>query len=142
MAVNINVLDEDGLWEVRRQRVLFTNHDLIRNLCGTGVPLPEDTTELHTYMSKVELGLYLMGWRIQSEPALSGGHGAPFYVTTDEFTPLFTLGGAVGMDTLMWRSAAHWASSSYRLRKKIQAYTVLTDYEKEFLTFYQEFLLP
>lgn len=136
------IMDEAGFKAVEIQRALYTNPEFVRHLCYDICTEPP-YDKYSVYARRLDSGLYLMGWRIEQAPD-TYKTWENMYITSDEMTPFYSVGGAVGADHIMWRSAAAWAKRVnfiYRSTKAFRKNPYTSD-PNEFLNFYEEYLLP
>ena len=135
------VIDEEGYKYVRMQRALYTNPEFVVVLCNDICTVPP-YDRYGAYTERLDVGLYLMGWRIEPATVDFKIENRQF-ITSDEMTPGILFGGAVGVDNIMWRSAAAWAKRVNAIYKKSKIYPVsINEIDKQFLEFYEEYLLP
>jgi hypothetical protein len=134
-------IDNDGLKTVQLQRALYTNREFMQTLCED-ICAPPIYERYGEYTERLDSGLYLIGWRIQVAPA-DYKTGERQYITCDEMTPYVFTGGAVGIDHIMWRSAAAWARRVHWMYMKEKPSTISsTGIKRDFIAFYEEYLLP
>jgi hypothetical protein len=135
------VIDSDGFKAVQIQRALYTNPEFMQTLCAD-ICTPPIYERYGEYSERLDSGLYLIGWRIEPVPA-DYKVAEPQFITADEMTPLIAMGGAVGIDHIMWRSAVAWARRVHWIYMKEKPLTISrTGIEREFVEFYEEYLLP